>query len=182
MVQYFNLSRSSDWELDPPCSIWDDNSPTIIELGSGTGFVGLKLAEILAKSSGVRNSTLVLTDLPDVCPLLEENLQIESEKWPISIKHETNTLDVRVAPLSWGDAEEARKVQDLLDLSFGSAQSSSADEMRNLSHIVCSDLVSTPSSARMRIIMTCKGLFSPPPCSFAQIASAPHLTTIHYPR
>jgi hypothetical protein len=90
-------------------SVW--NYPDVIlELGSGMGSVGLVAAETMAvlysrtsavsrtRQNGdldsndrdarqsidektVRGSTVVLTDLPEVCTLMEENMRMQMEEW-----------------------------------------------------------------------------------------------------
>lgn len=98
----------------------------MLELGSGTGYVGLKLVETLRMTKS--NDLVILTDLPDVCPLLEDNLSIQS--------HDQYTASVDcecwVRPLPWGDNQYATQLAEELDSMRASP----------LSHIICSDLVS----------------------------------------
>lgn len=75
MIQYLR-QPSSNIDFDPLCSIFCESPCTILELGSGNGYVGAHLAKQLFES-GRTVDTLVLTDLPDVCPLLEENISLE---------------------------------------------------------------------------------------------------------
>jgi len=56
--------------FDPPSpfSVTSEVLFTALELGSGTGYVGLELAKTLGKED-----MIILTDLEEVCPLLELN-------------------------------------------------------------------------------------------------------------
>jgi len=114
-------------EFDPPCPLLAkpiNQSWAVIELGSGTGYVGLQLAKHLDPSDLV-----ILTDLADVCPLLEENsIKLRSES-------SQRGAEVWVRPLAWGDLSDVRN----LTLELGLVGSSSSP--RPPTHIVCSDLV-----------------------------------------
>lgn len=62
----------------------DTREVVLIELGAGMGYVGLAAAESLLRfvqdaSKGV--AAVVLTDLPDVCVLLKENVALQMEQW-----------------------------------------------------------------------------------------------------
>lgn len=108
--------------LDPLCL----RPLTIVELGAGTGIVAFQLAEVLAGRDA--RDTIIMTDLPDVCPLLEQN----SAK---RFKADMGWPDLRVHPLAWGDAQHANQLLDTLPLS-------TVDRPRGFTHIICSDLVS----------------------------------------
>ncbi|KAK1236368.1 hypothetical protein PQX77_000401 [Marasmius sp. AFHP31] len=114
--------------LDPPPGrVYDPPFPTtvrldklqltMIELGSGAGIVGSTLAPALAEED-----LFVLTDLAEVCPLLESNVR--------STASDVQMLHVR--PLAWGNAEDANAIAR--ELLCG----------RTLTHILCSDLVYFP--------------------------------------
>jgi len=99
--------RSPDaYEFDPRFDIEPDAA--IVELGAGTGAAGLALA------AAHPHAHVVLTDLPEVCPLLQSNAQ----GYP----------GVMVRPLAWGYAAHAQALRDELGLI-------------PVSHIICSDLV-----------------------------------------
>lgn len=144
MVQYFDLSGSSDWQLDPPCSIIHNCEMgvpnTILELGSGTGYVGLKLPEKLPLR-GKSDDLLILSDLVDVCPLLEENLRLRRQESAMPMQ--ISDMDIKIAPLPWGETDECRKTLHFLN-SYQSSKASGSPEkvQRHLTHIICSDLVS----------------------------------------
>ena len=100
-------ARNPDvYEFDPRFDFGP--GAVVVELGAGTGAVGLAIA---AAHSHAR---VVLTDLPEVCPLLRANAQ----GYP--------SVDVR--PLSWGCATHAQALRDELALT-------------SISHVICSDLV-----------------------------------------
>lgn len=80
----------------------------VVELGAGMGAVGLAIA------AAHPHARVVLTDLPEVCPLLQANAQ----GYP----------GVEVRPLSWGCATHVQALQDELALT-------------PISHVICSDLV-----------------------------------------
>ncbi|KAA1477186.1 hypothetical protein DENSPDRAFT_786231 [Dentipellis sp. KUC8613] len=109
-----------DPPFDPSCgaspetSTGSDTPLTILELGAGTGIVGFALARRLHARDMV-----VVTDLPEVCPLLEDGRQ--------------RTLTVRVRPLAWGNEGHARAIMEELRRAG-----------RRLTHVVCSDLVYFP--------------------------------------
>ncbi|KAG9013895.1 hypothetical protein FRB95_011810 [Tulasnella sp. JGI-2019a] len=128
----------NDMIYDPPCSLQiqvdDANSQpltainprqVIVELGSGTGYVGLELA----RNSPARN-LIILTDLPEVCPLLERNranmMQATDQTW--------NGAEVQVWPLPWGSGGDAEELSLMVNRSIGNG----------ITHIICSDLVYFP--------------------------------------
>jgi len=80
----------------------------VVELGAGTGAAGLAIA------AAHPHARVVLTDLPEVCPLLQANAQ----GYP----------GVEVRLLSWGCATHAQALRDKLALT-------------PVSHVICSDLV-----------------------------------------
>lgn len=125
MVSY--LEHSSDGIFDPPFLQPADFPPHhILELGSGTGIVSSRLAQHIKKAQG----TLIVTDLPEVCPLLEQNLASFTQ-------HKSTRIDVIVRSLSWGNKQHAldiyRELRSRYAESFGTVPV--------LTHIICSDLV-----------------------------------------
>ncbi|TFY77721.1 hypothetical protein EWM64_g6292 [Hericium alpestre] len=126
LMQY--LDGLPDIEFDPPFVVPERSTPlTVLELGSGTGVVGIALARKLA-AAGRDQDRVILTDLEDVCPLLQENL----ERHGASLQR---LVDVR--PLAWGCVEHATRIAEELGLHGTTGQ-------RRLSHILCSDLVYFP--------------------------------------
>ncbi|TFY64250.1 hypothetical protein EVJ58_g2736 [Rhodofomes roseus] len=95
----------------------EDDPLTILELGSGTGLVAARIGAYLQHERDI----MVATDLPDVCPLLQKNLQ--------------DCATVEVHPLSWGSHQDALSIAS--SLALGSA--------RRLAHVICSDLVYFPA-------------------------------------
>ena len=83
------LSSGSGGAFEPANPLRDVSVRTILEMGSGTGFLVRRLAEHLRSDQRV-----IATDLPDVCALLERNLAGAAS-------HER----LLVRPLAWGDRE-----------------------------------------------------------------------------
>jgi len=128
MLAYFGESISAPEQLDPPLlehrNVDDDRrSPTIfLELGSGTGIVASYLANHV--SLGDRD-TVIATDLPEVCSLLESNLRASCRR--------DRSLHIR--PLSWGDHQHALNIHTELIERWDRPQPWKLK-------IICSDLVS----------------------------------------
>jgi hypothetical protein len=110
LLEYFTPSSTF---FNTPCSIFNrTGTNTIIELGSGQSVASLHLAESLDKGD-----TLVLTDLPNVVPLMQQSI----DTWKQD--HREAVLPV-AEPLGWGtDIEHLKK--------YG-----------QISHVICCDLVS----------------------------------------
>ncbi|GAA5995908.1 hypothetical protein JCM5350_001941 [Sporobolomyces pararoseus] len=95
-------------EFDPPCPLYHlsesstiSRKRTILEIGSGTGFLGLSLAPHLLSTD-----TLLLTDLENVCPLLTKNLSEARSRWRIKSKRSLDDEPTcLVRPLPWGDSK-----------------------------------------------------------------------------
>ena len=105
----------------------------VLELGAGTGIVGLTAAAAGAKS-------VVLTDQPDMVPLLEQNVREN--------KLQTNA---RAAPLLWGcDHEET--VKTLRD-----EESTAAATQMPVFDIVCgSDILYSPENFPLLLETLCQ--------------------------
>lgn len=150
------ISSPPGWEFDPP--FWEDaSSPrrmTLVELGAGTGIVSLQIANTLSERS--LGDIIFMTDLPEVCPLLDDN----ARKHLLGGTRQDRQLKspmLRVLPLSWGNTQNAK---DLLS----SIRQPCADSDRGLTHIVCSDLVSKPTQLASRFLRSSPlGLLPLPP-------------------
>lgn len=94
------------YKFDLPFEFGSDG--VVVKLGAGTGATGLALA---AAHPHVR---VVLTDIPEVCPLLQANAR--------------EYVGVGVRPLSWGCAADAQVLQAELGLA-------------PIWCVICSDLV-----------------------------------------
>ncbi|KDQ13551.1 hypothetical protein BOTBODRAFT_111314 [Botryobasidium botryosum FD-172 SS1] len=117
-------------EFNPSCPLLaksGDRGRTVIELGSGTGYVGLQLAKYLDSQSDI----VILTDLTDVCPLLEDNASRM-----LADLNQSPGAEVWVRPLAWGNSNDARNLASQLGLLH-----SASTPPRPPTHIVCSDLV-----------------------------------------
>jgi hypothetical protein len=117
-------------EFDPPCSLFHaDTNLTVIEVGSGTGYAGIHLAQqlnLFRRRHTVRSDVsvlVILTDLPNVVPLLDKGLEEYAETF--------GPVQVQAQSLAWGDADHAA------DLAWRLKES-----QRSITHVLCSDLVS----------------------------------------
>ena len=132
MILY--IRGSPNWVFGPPFNATWQNRPcfTALELGSGTGIVGSCIAETLARPG---RDLVIVTDLPGVCPLLEENL---SHQLIINKRNSIHSGDgvVLVRPLAWGNPEHTSNLASELSSPYPQSHP------RHLTHIVCSDLVS----------------------------------------
>lgn len=122
--------------FDPPFLVEDDlpGPLNILELGSGTGIVAATIVERLFG----QEHTVVVTDLPEVCPLLEQNLR----KYITGDVDRPSAPKVLVRPLSWGSNIEAYNIAAELGCD-PSSEGTAPTPPRHLTHVVCSDLVST---------------------------------------
>lgn len=125
------ISPPGNLDLDPPFVTPEERADPLnfLELGSGTGIV----AACCMDHFGDTNMSLIVTDLPEVCPLLEGNLA----RYLAPAREARATPTLRVCPLAWGNYDQARDAISCL------RESSLASPC--LSHIICSDLVSWPS-------------------------------------
>ena len=75
-----------------------------VELGAGTGHVGLTACASCPEGDG-RLAALVLTDLPAVVPLLEENCARNVRALP-------SALRIAVLPFRWGDTADFSRLSE----------------------------------------------------------------------
>lgn len=136
--------------FDPPFLAPHDGarSLTIIELGSGTGVVSAQCAERLAG----RACTIITTDLPDVCPLLEKNLCKYAK---------SSGPKLLVRPLAWGNYDHAQAIWNELKALHADNNVDLALGPSILTHIICSDLVYFPELLAP-LLRTLLHLTSPP--------------------
>ncbi|KAF8802486.1 hypothetical protein BYT27DRAFT_7261022 [Phlegmacium glaucopus] len=130
----FYIHPSSGFEFDPPLIDGSRNSEkiTIVELGSGSGMVAFSLAKLLKPGY----DRLIVTDLPEVCPLLQANL--DAANLPTG-SLSTNGKLVSVRPLSWGNHHDAVAL-----VSEHFTEQSAQHSVVPVTHIICSDLVYFP--------------------------------------
>ncbi|GAA5932103.1 uncharacterized protein JCM15063_001120 [Sporobolomyces koalae] len=95
---------------DPDSSPAEPRRRVVLEIGSGTGYLSLSIAPHLAATD-----TLVLTDLENVCPLLDKNLGDARRRW-IKDRPDRALPICLVRPLPWGESSflEHIRQQDLL--------------------------------------------------------------------
>lgn len=73
----------------------------ILELGAGTGYVGIALAQQLR-----RPVQLYITDLEQVVPLIQENVNLHYTN------NDDNAAEIIVDRLHWGNHQDAKKLVD----------------------------------------------------------------------
>lgn len=120
--------------FDPPfLSEEETGRPlTILELGSGTGIVAKTCADRLADRGDI---FVIVTDLPEVCPLLEQNLQHE-----IAASARPSAPKVLVRPLTWGSKSQACNIATELGY-LPSSQQEISSSPQYITRVICSDLV-----------------------------------------
>ncbi|CUA68613.1 hypothetical protein RSOLAG22IIIB_07988 [Rhizoctonia solani] len=139
-----------DFDFDPPCSLFRaDTNLTVVEVGSGTGYAGMHLAQQISlfRHRGVRpdaSDAVILTDLSNVVPLLNKGLEEHAES--------CGSVDVQAQALAWGDVDHAAALARRL-----------GESGRSITHVLCSDLVYFPFlyPPLLRTLLT---LTSPPFC------------------
>ncbi|KAL0078573.1 putative methyltransferase-domain-containing protein [Phycomyces blakesleeanus] len=119
ITRYFLLKER--WGCGTPGKLWDSaivlsnmfstwfiNNPQglagrrIIDLSAGTGFLGLFISH-LYQSQGMNAPTITLTDIPEATSIIRENEQLN---------HMHAIKQVRIKPLLWGSATNARSAKD----------------------------------------------------------------------
>ncbi|KAI7889878.1 putative methyltransferase-domain-containing protein [Mucor mucedo] len=106
----YTLQALFDVEMQPllepnhviPANYYQKNTDTqpyrILELGAGTGYVGIALANLLRKPCQV-----YITDLAQVVPLIQENVKLHA------IERE-DAAEIIVDRLHWGNSEDATRL------------------------------------------------------------------------
>jgi predicted nicotinamide N-methyase len=149
------IDHPATWEFDPP--LIDKHSSghkrVFLELGSGTGIVAAKIAQVAALPG---RDLVIATDLPEVCLLLEKNLLVT----PKGDSESANTQVTLVRPLSWGSYDHAINVVRELKL----VNDPIGHEHGCITHIICSDLVYFPELLAP-LLRTLLHLTSPPSVS-----------------
>lgn len=125
LCAYVDPAGDGVLDFDPPVVDDAQESLGVIELGSGTGVVAASVARAIRRAV-MPGGFVIATDLPDVCPLLQRNLEKSTSSEGIRLESDV----VFVRPLAWGNLDHATSIAS----EFGS---------RRLTHIVCSDLAST---------------------------------------
>ena len=125
LCAYVDPADDDVLDFDPPIVDDPHASLGVIELGSGTGVVAASVARAIRRAM-MPGGFVIATDLPDVCPLLQRNLERSTSSDRIRLESDA----VFVRPLAWGNLDHATSIAS----EFGS---------RRLTHIVCSDLAST---------------------------------------
>lgn len=136
------VSPPSDWNFEPPfvSDAARIHSLTMIELGSGSGLVASGIIKTLEP-----RDLFIATDLPEVCPLLYQNICSVTDGNGVGV----------IRPLSWGNVEHvnALKTEFFSDSARGGP-----------THIICSDLVYFPELLAP-LLRTLLSLSSLRPCT-----------------
>lgn len=94
------------YRVDEDSSAFKD--ATVLELGCGTGVVGLSCLRTVGGFGGDRGlKELILTDLPFLCPLISENCLLNGYKDAMSAGH------LKVESLPWGVLEVAPIIEPI---------------------------------------------------------------------
>ncbi|KAF8688582.1 Lysine methyltransferase, partial [Rhizoctonia solani] len=108
-------TSTSSIEFDPPCSLFRaDTNLTVVEVGSGTGYGGIHLAQQLSLFRRCHDvhtdlsvqDTVILTDLPSVVPLLYKGLEEHTGAF--------GQVQVQAQALAWGDVGHAKELARIL--------------------------------------------------------------------
>ncbi|QRW13482.1 hypothetical protein RhiLY_12481 [Ceratobasidium sp. AG-Ba] len=139
-------------EFDPPSSLFYDHirSTTVVEVGSGTGYAGIHVARQLGsfyrrENTHATDTSVILTDLENVVPLLEKGIQEHRHLTGASIRLEAHALE-------WGNPVHADQLARRLKAL-----------RKNVTHVLCSDLVYFPH-LYPPLLKTLLTLTSPPFC------------------
>lgn len=169
--------RPGELEFDPPCSLFDRpiSAPiTVVELGSGAGYGSLHLARQLERHAKTRpagpcQARLVLTDLENVVPLMVRNVA------RAGYQQASETIDVRVRSLAWGNEEHASSL--ISELSADQRSGSAKPTGNPITHILCSDLVYFPEllSPLLRSIISLSTAFASPDDAHSTTEMGPEL-------
>lgn len=141
MRLYLRPSANTTPSFDPPSHLFTGTWHNIIELGSGVGYVGLHFARQLTQyaqsqaGAGKQRRRVVLTDLDNVCPLLQRNAQRAGFAAPSAAGEKE--VEVLVRALPWGSSHHAEAV--LAEL-YPSSSSTNGPLT-----LLCSDLVYFPA-------------------------------------
>ncbi|KAF8935214.1 putative methyltransferase-domain-containing protein [Dissophora ornata] len=106
------LERASD--LLASTSTTGQQAINVLELGSGTGIVGLAVARMLS-AKGMKGSKVVLTDKENVVPLLQRNVE----------KNASSGIDIEARVFDW-EAVSGIKVNTPADVVADSATTTAA--------------------------------------------------------
>lgn len=139
ILSYLTLpTPESELEFSPPCSLFLSSAEgprTVLELGSGQSLASLHLSDQLQiqrfGSSDTSKSIpdkIYLSDLPDVIPLCQANIDKWQQKLITGRAHQS--LEVVALPLSWGDQRMAEEACEAI-----------RSEGRHWTHILLIDLV-----------------------------------------
>ncbi|KAF9927016.1 Methyltransferase-like protein 21D [Linnemannia zychae] len=103
----------------------------ILELGSGTGLVGLAVARILS-ASGIK-ARIVLTDKANVLPLLEKNM----------MRNPAAGIEIETRVLDWESVSGIKAKPKSMESAHSTVETESSSNTTSESSVDDSDLVST---------------------------------------
>jgi hypothetical protein len=136
------LGAGPSKDFEPPCSLFAGVSDaprvgrTVLELGAGVGFASCELASLLPPADLV-----LMTDLPEVVPLMEDR----RERFLAHRPGASSQAEVWVRPLAWGKEDERAIADELLERRERSGVDPAAPL---IDLVIASDLVYFPSPSR----------------------------------
>ncbi|KAG0326790.1 hypothetical protein BGZ99_008993 [Dissophora globulifera] len=130
--EYFLNTAELNGEQQPPL-----DPIRIIELGAGTGYAGIALAERLSLAC-----TLVLTDLEEVVPLLKKNVQVSSARYK---EFNGDISDLTVSTASTTAVQQPSAILKIEPLAWGNSSHSNAIiSQGKVDYVVASDVTYFP--------------------------------------
>ncbi|KAG8785373.1 hypothetical protein FRC12_017683 [Ceratobasidium sp. 428] len=154
--QQTDAEQLSRLNFDPQCSLFyeiEARPITVVEVGSGTGYAGIHIAHqfaMLRRRKRICSAPInvVLTDLENVVPLLQQGIREHEDVMSSGVRLEARALE-------WGNSEHLLALAEYLN-NLGTP----------VTHILCSDLVYFPH-LYPQLLRTLLALTSPPFCDIS---------------
>mmetsp|Transcript_5541 Transcript_5541/g.6221 ORF Transcript_5541/g.6221 Transcript_5541/m.6221 type:complete len:386 (+) Transcript_5541:237-1394(+) len=113
----------------PSFDKWSTKKKNVVEIGSGSGLVGIAFAanasmKVFKRKSDAKKIQLILTDMPTALPLIEHNINNNSGKISSIVQE-----NIKVKPLVWG---ETKSLDDVI---------SSFDSKKKIDLVLASDIL-----------------------------------------
>ena len=95
------------------------NNSTILEVGSGTGIVGLTLAYLCNQNKPTYESNVIMTDQPGVIDILDENINEMCKDIEAKCNFEFNS-NIKTGELYWGKEDASKYLDQNVNILIGS--------------------------------------------------------------